>query len=276
MGAGIVRNRVVLVFGTRPEAIKLAPIVLRLRERDVLDVRVLVTGQHREMLDQVLRLFDIVPDVDLDVMRPRQSLHRLTERILSGIAPALDDLAADAVVVQGDTTTTFVAALAAFYRHVPVGHVEAGLRTETPDCPFPEEMNRRLTTRLAEWHFSATRWAQTNLLAEGIPAESIWLTGNTVIDALFDALKVPFSFPPGPEADAIASGRRIVLVTAHRQPPVGAGWGPAQRRDCVLLGRPPRSSRLALCRSVVSPDQATCCEAAATHKAYGPQGRLSP
>ena len=221
------------MFGTRPEAIKLAPVIHRLRERDVLDVRVLVTAQHREMLDQVLRLFDLVPDADLDVMQPRQSLDQLTSRILSRVAPVLDDLAPDAVIVQGDTTTTFIAALAAFYRGVPVGHVEAGLRTETADCPFPEEMNRRLTTRLAEWHFAATRGAMAHLVAEGVPPESIWLTGNTVIDALFDALKVPFAFPTGPVADAVASGRRIVLITAHRR----ENWGEPLRDICRAVKR---------------------------------------
>ncbi|HTX68654.1 MAG TPA: UDP-N-acetylglucosamine 2-epimerase (non-hydrolyzing) [Thermoleophilia bacterium] len=227
------RRCVVVAFGTRPEAIKLAPVIRRLRERDVLDVRVLVTGQHREMLDQVLRLFDIAPDADLDVMLPRQLLDQLTCRVLSGIAPVLDELAPDAVIVQGDTTTTFVAALAAFYRGVPVAHVEAGLRTGTPDCPFPEEMNRRLTTRLATWHFAATIGAQANLLAEGVSADSISLTGNTVIDALFEALEVPFVFPPGRLADALAGDMRIVLVTAHRR----ENWGEPIRDICRALRR---------------------------------------
>jgi UDP-N-acetylglucosamine 2-epimerase (non-hydrolysing) len=229
----VVRRRIVVAFGTRPEAIKLAPVIRRLRERDSFDVRVVVSGQHREMLDQVLELFGIVPDDDLAVMLPRQSLDQLTDRILSGIAPVLDRLAPDAVLVQGDTTTTFVAALAAFYRGIPVGHVEAGLRTETPDCPFPEEMNRRLTTRLAHWHFAATRWAEENLLAEGVPRESIWLTGNTVIDALNDALKLPFAFPPGGLANVAAGGRRIVLVTAHRR----ESWGAPLRDVCGAIRR---------------------------------------
>lgn len=211
----------------------MAPVIRRLREDGRFDVRVLVTGQHREMLDQVLDLFGIVPDADLDVMLPRQSLPRLTNRVLERIVPVLDELDPDVVLVQGDTTTTFVTALASFYRMTPVGHVEAGLRTLDPLSPFPEEMNRRLTTRLASWHFPPTSVAHAHLLAEGVDPRACWVTGNTVIDALFEALEVPYEFGPGPIADALASGRRIVLMTAHRR----ENWGANLRAACRAARR---------------------------------------
>lgn len=226
-------QRVVVAFGTRPEAIKMVPVVHRLRERERFDVKVLVTGQHREMLDQVLRLFDVVPDLDLDVMLPRQTLDGLTSRVLERVGPALDELRPDVVLVQGDTTTTFVTALAAFYRKVPIGHVEAGLRTHDIYRPFPEEMNRRMTTSLATWHFAPTSVAEAKLLGDGVDPSRVWITGNTVVDALFEALEIPYEFPPGPVADAIAGGRRIVLMTAHRR----ENWGEPIRSVCHAARR---------------------------------------
>lgn len=232
-GSSVTLKRIVVAFGTRPEAIKMAPVVHRLRERSCFDVRVVVTGQHREMLDQVLRLFDIVPDADLEVMLHRQSLDQLTSRVLTGMGPVLDEISPDAVLVQGDTTTTFATALSAFYRKIPVGHVEAGLRTDDRYSPFPEEINRRLTTGLATWHFPPTAVSEQALLAEGVDPERIFVTGNTVIDALFEALDKPFHFDPGPLADAISSGRRIVLMTAHRR----ENWGERMRSVCRAARR---------------------------------------
>jgi UDP-N-acetylglucosamine 2-epimerase len=229
----VTRKTVVVAFGTRPEAIKMAPVVHRLREHGGFDVRVLVTGQHREMLDQVLRVFDIEPDADLEVMLPRQSLDALTGRVLERIGPVLDDWAPDAVLVQGDTTTTFVTALAAFYRKIPVGHVEAGLRTDDIYSPFPEEMNRRLTGSLATWHFPPTSQTEARLVRDGVDPSAIWMTGNTVIDALFEVLELPFEFGPGPVADAVASGRRIVLMTCHRR----ENWGAPIRSVCTAAKR---------------------------------------
>lgn len=221
-------KRIVVAFGTRPEAIKMAPVVRALRACSDFEVKVVVTGQHREMLDQVMRLFEIVPDADLDVMAPRQSLDQVTCRVIERIGPVLDEMAPDAVLVQGDTTTTFATALAAFYRKIPVGHVEAGLRTDDVHSPFPEEMNRRLTTSLARWHFPPTRTAELRLRAEGVDPSKIWMTGNTVIDALLTVVDLPFEFESGPIADAVSSGRRIVLMTSHRR----ENWGDPLRMVC--------------------------------------------
>lgn len=225
--------RVVVAFGTRPEAIKMAPVVHRLREHGGFDVRVVVTAQHREMLDQVLRLFAITPDADLDVMVARQTLDQLTARVLSGMGPVLDEVDPHAVLVQGDTTTTFATALAAFYRKVPVAHIEAGLRTDDRYSPFPEEMNRRLTTSISTWHFPPTGVSESRLHAEGIDPDRVWVTGNTVVDALFEARQMPFEFEPGPIADALASGRRIVLMTTHRR----ENWGAPVRAVCRAARR---------------------------------------
>ena len=173
-----------IIFGTRPEAIKMAPVVLRLREAGGFQVKVAVTAQHRQMLDQVLGLFGIVPDYDLDLMRPDQDLFDITIRVLEGLKEVLAQERPDLILVHGDTTTTLAAALAAYYCRLPVGHVEAGLRTGDKYRPYPEELNRRLTGALADYHFAPTPWARDNLLAEGVPPERIWVTGNTVIDAL--------------------------------------------------------------------------------------------
>ena len=221
-----------MVFGTRPEAIKMAPIIEELKRRpSEFEVSVAVTAQHREMLDQVLELFDIEPDHDLNIMTAGQTLTEITTRAMLGLDPLVVATVPDAVLVQGDTTTTFAAALAAFYHHVPVGHVEAGLRTNDLEHPFPEEANRRLTTRVTRWHFAPTSVSEAHLLAEGVDPSAIHVTGNTVVDALVETVGVPYEFPPGRVADALASGRRIVLVTAHRR----ENWGEPYRRICSAV-----------------------------------------
>ena len=226
------RKRVLVAFGTRPEAIKLAPVVQRLRERpEQFETLVAVTAQHREMLDQVLTLFGIDPDFDLDIMTASQSLTDITVRSLSGMSPLIEQVKPEVVVVQGDTTTTFASALAAFYHHVPVAHVEAGLRTHNLEHPFPEEANRRLTTRIARWHFAPTGVAEAHLLSEGVEPATITVTGNTVVDALIETIDQPYEFPPGVVADALASGRRIVLATAHRR----ENWGEPYERICSAI-----------------------------------------
>ena len=178
--------KVMLVFGTRPEAIKMAPLVKELQKRaDVFQTLVCVTGQHREMLDQVLRLFEIVPDYDLNIMKQGQDLYDVTTRVLNGMRGVLKEIQPNVVLVHGDTTTSTAAALAAFYRQIPVGHVEAGLRTYNIYSPWPEEMNRQLTGRIATYHFAPTLLSKNNLLQEGIKEKYIYVTGNTVIDALY-------------------------------------------------------------------------------------------
>ena len=207
------RRPVVLsIFGTRPEAVKMAPVVKALAARDDLVGRVAVTAQHRQMLDQVLDLFDIAPDYDLDLMQPGQRLEDLTGRVLTHLAAVFEDCKPDLVLVQGDTTTAFAAALGAFYRQIPVGHVEAGLRTGDRYNPFPEEMNRLLITQLATLHFAPTPTAQAACRRSGVMDDAIYLTGNTVIDALLEvAGQVPAPSEEG----------RVLLVTAHRR----ENWG---------------------------------------------------
>jgi UDP-N-acetylglucosamine 2-epimerase (non-hydrolysing) len=218
-------TRVLLIFGTRPEAIKLAPLVAELRRREPLfDARVLVTAQHRALLDQVLATFGLTPDLDLDLMREGQGLADFASRALAATDRAIDAVHPHLIVVQGDTSTTFVGALAGFYRHVPVAHVEAGLRSFDLARPFPEEMNRVLVARIAELHFAPTPAARANLIAEGIPAERIHVTGNTGIDALLSVAERVRARPP--EAWDLpvggAAGRRLVLLTAHRRENHGA------------------------------------------------------
>jgi len=213
--------KVLIVFGTRPEAIKMAPVVTELGKS--LDVKVCVTAQHREMLDQVLDLFEIIPDYDLDVMQPGQDLFDVTSNVLLAMREVLIGSAPDIMLVHGDTTTTMTASLAAFYLQIPVGHVEAGLRTYNVRSPFPEEINRQLTGRITDYHFAPTEQARDNLLAEHVQEERIIVTGNTVIDALLSVLEkarlIPFSdellnqIPPLNE-DSLP---RIILVTGHRR-----------------------------------------------------------
>ena len=228
-------RKVLLIFGTRPEAIKLCPVVRNLREHSPkFDVRVAVTAQHREMLDQVLEAFEIRPDHDLDLMLPGQTLFQSTARILAGLESVLMAEKPSLVIVQGDTTTTFCGALAAFYSNVPVAHVEAGLRTGDLRQPFPEEMNRVLASHLTELHFAATDWAAENLRLEGVAPEKITVTGNTGIDAVLyvrDALEE--GRLRGPEWPAIDPSRKLIVVTAHRRESFGQGF----ERICRALGR---------------------------------------
>jgi UDP-N-acetylglucosamine 2-epimerase (non-hydrolysing) len=218
---------VLVVYGTRPEAIKVAPVILALRGHPTITVRTAVTGQHREMLDQVNDLFGIVPDHDLDLMVPGATLADLSSRTLQRLAAVLETERPDAVVVQGDTSTAFIAALAAFYAQIPVIHVEAGLRTGDLASPFPEEGNRQLIGRLATLHLAPTATSRSNLLGEGVDAESIVVTGNTVIDALQDAVSKPVSFTDESVARLVASGEQFVLVTAHRRESWGRPMGEA-------------------------------------------------
>ena len=200
------------MVGTRPEAIKMAPVILALKKSDWANVRVLATAQHRHMLDQVLAIFGIKPDIDLDIMRPNQALTTLTARLLLDLDNVLQTERPDVVLVQGDTTTVLSVALACFYHQIPVGHVEAGLRTGDLLNPFPEEMNRVVTSRLARWHFAPTQSARDNLVREGFPDKAIAVTGNTVIDALKTV--APRNIDLGVALDP---AKRLILVTAHRR-----------------------------------------------------------
>ncbi len=220
------------VFGTRPEAIKMAPLVHLLRNCPDTACYTAVTAQHREMLDQVLSLFGITPEFDLDLMRPRQSLTEITTRALVGLEKVLQQLKPDLVLVHGDTTTTFSAALAAFYHNVPLGHVEAGLRTHRKDSPFPEEINRRLTASLADLHFAPTARAATNLRMEGFDPESIFITGNTVIDALNTTVRPGFTFND-PRLNRIDFSRPVLLAEVHRR----ESWGAPLESICRALRR---------------------------------------
>ena len=213
--------KVMSIFGTRPEAIKMAPVVRELmRHADEIETRTLVTAQHREMLDQVLHLFRIVPDYDLNIMAAGQTLFDITSRAMHGIDEVFQQERPDLVLVHGDTTTTFAGALAAYYHQIPVGHVEAGLRTHDIYSPFPEEMNRRLTGGIATLHFAPTPTAHANLLAEGIPEGHIFVTGNTVIDALHHTVRSDYVLPAelgGVDFD----NHRVLLVTTHRRENLG-------------------------------------------------------
>ncbi len=222
------RQAVLVCFGTRPEAIKMAPVVRRLSQSPVLRPVVCLTGQHREMVRQMLALFALKPDVDLAVMRPDQTLAGLTSRIVEKASSAIERFAPAAVLVQGDTTTSFGTALASFYANVPVGHVEAGLRTGNPRNPFPEEMNRCLIGRLASWHYAPTPIARDNLLREGVASEAVVMTGNSIVDALQDIVATlrgrgdRAAFKAAVEPRRLA-GRRLVLVTGHRRESFGEG-----------------------------------------------------
>jgi UDP-N-acetylglucosamine 2-epimerase (non-hydrolysing) len=213
--------RIMTVFGTRPEAIKMAPVVQALQESDRFEVVVAVTAQHREMLDQVLRLFEIEPKHDLDIMAADQTLFDVTSRSILGLNDVLTLEKPDMVLVHGDTTTTFAGALASFYHQILVGHVEAGLRTGDKYSPYPEEMNRKLTGVLTDLHFAPTETAKENLLKEGVPAERIMVTGNTVVDALLKTVKQGYTFDDPALNQALESEKRIILVTTHRRENLG-------------------------------------------------------
>ena len=212
--------RVLSIFGTRPEAVKMAPVVEQLADTPGVESCVCVTAQHRQMLDQVLDLFDIQPDYDLDIMRPDQALSELTAALFTGLDPVLQDAHPDWVLVQGDTTTVMVAALLAYYHRMRVGHVEAGLRTGDKWQPFPEEVNRRIAGTIADLHFAPTTQAQENLLGEGVPSERVIVTGNPVIDALQTIAARPYEFEDGP-LGGLPWNRRVILVTAHRRESFG-------------------------------------------------------
>jgi UDP-N-acetylglucosamine 2-epimerase (non-hydrolysing) len=216
-------RRVMVIFGTRPEAIKLAPVLAALEESSAFEPVVVVTGQHREMLAQVLELFSIVPHHDLGILEPRQTLTSVTTRALQGLEPLLERERPDAVLVQGDTTTTFVGALAAFYKQVPVFHLEAGLRTLDLGSPYPEEANRQLTSRLAALHLAPTLGNKANLVAENVDPTQIVVTGNTVVDALLQAVELSDDYGDPALADLDRDPRRVVLVTAHRRESWGEG-----------------------------------------------------
>lgn len=228
---------ILLVFGTRPEAIKMAPLVKTLQaQSEIFKTVVAVTGQHRQMLDQVLRIFDIAPDYDLDIMKPNQDLYDVTTRVLIGMRDVLNEVKPDVVLVHGDTTTSTAAALASFYQQIPVGHVEAGLRTHDIYSPWPEEMNRQLTGRIATYHFAPTPLAKQNLLDENVKPEQIIVTGNTVIDALHIVTKrlaedaelqqsvkgelAAFGY----DVNRLNNRRKLVLITGHRRENFGEGF----------------------------------------------------
>jgi len=213
--------KVMTVFGTRPEAIKMAPLVKELEENVHIDSVVCVTAQHRQMLDQVLKMFGIIPDYDLDIMMERQTLADITVKALKGLSGVLDEANPDIVLVHGDTTTTFVGSLAAFYKKISVGHVEAGLRTYDKYFPYPEEINRRLTGVLSDLHFAPTSANRANLLKEGVKGDLIFVTGNTVIDALKTTVKQDYSFSDKVLQKTDFTGHRVITVTAHRRENLG-------------------------------------------------------
>ncbi|HEY3375072.1 MAG TPA: UDP-N-acetylglucosamine 2-epimerase (non-hydrolyzing) [Candidatus Aquicultor sp.] len=224
--------KVLTVFGTRPEAIKMAPVVKELgRRADTFKSVVAVTAQHREMLDQVLDLFNITPDYDLDIMRAGQDLFDITSRALLGLKPVIESEQPDILLVQGDTTTTFVAALAAFYNKVKVGHIEAGLRSFDKYHPFPEEINRSLTTVIADYHFAPTEQSAQNLIACNIPKENIYITGNTVIDALLQTVRPDYEFTQPELKEIDFDNRRVILVTSHRR----ENWGEPLKQICTAI-----------------------------------------
>jgi UDP-N-acetylglucosamine 2-epimerase (non-hydrolysing) len=226
------RTRVVVILGTRPEAIKLVPVIRALQcQSDEFETRVIVTGQHRHMLDQVLQLFRITPDADLALMRPNQSLNELFGRVVGALDTLLSVARPDVLLVQGDTTTAFATALAGFYRSIPVAHLEAGLRSYDLRNPFPEEANRRLTSIVASIHFSPTARAAEALIQEGTPPSQVAVTGNTVVDALQALVDAPFSFRNTPVENLNLNGERVILVTSHRR----ESWGQELENICLAL-----------------------------------------
>ena len=230
-------KKILLVFGTRPEAIKMAPLVKEFQKYPTqFKTVVCVTGQHREMLDQVLRFFEIIPDYDLNIMKQGQDLYDVTARVLVGMRDVLKEVQPDVVLVHGDTTTSTAAALAAFYQQIAVGHVEAGLRTHNIYSPWPEEMNRQITSRIATYNFSPTQLSKSNLLEEGVKETAITVTGNTVIDALYMVVNKIKNDPKlenelksllktsGYDVERLAEGKKLVLITGHRRENFGDGF----------------------------------------------------
>jgi UDP-N-acetylglucosamine 2-epimerase (non-hydrolysing) len=223
--------KVITIFGTRPEAIKMAPLVKKLDEEKNIESKVCVTAQHREMLDQVLELFNIKPDFDLNIMKAKQSLTGITTRVLEGLEEIFEKEKPDLVLVHGDTTTTFAGSLAAFYQKIKVGHVEAGLRTYDKYFPFPEEMNRKLTGAVADLHFAPTSGSKSNLLKEGINEEQVFVTGNTVIDAMEFTVEDNYRFTTAGLNDIDYDKRKVIMVTAHRR----ENWGEGIENICKAL-----------------------------------------
>ncbi|MDW8800656.1 UDP-N-acetylglucosamine 2-epimerase (non-hydrolyzing) [Clostridium sp. A1-XYC3] len=223
--------KVITIFGTRPEAIKMAPLVKALEQSDKVENKVCVTAQHREMLDQVLELFNIQPDFDLNIMKAKQSLTGITTRVLEGLEEVFIKEKPDLVLVHGDTTTTFAGALAAFYQKIKVGHVEAGLRTYDKYFPFPEEMNRKLTGAAADLHFAPTAGSRNNLLREGIDPKDIFITGNTVIDAMEFTVEEEYNFSNDELNTIDYNGKKVIMVTAHRR----ENWGKGIENICNSL-----------------------------------------
>ena len=237
--------RVMTVFGTRPEAIKMCPLVLELRKYpDYIEPLVAVTAQHREMLDQVLRLFAIEPEYDLNIMTSGQTLYDITVKALLGLKEVIAKAQPDLVLVHGDTTTTFAGSLSAYYAQVKLGHVEAGLRTGNKFSPYPEEMNRKLTGSLADFHFAPTAVSRDNLLKENVPEDSIFVTGNTVIDALNTTVQKDFVFTDPVINKALTSGKRLILMTTHRRENLGEPMRQVYRALKTVLERHPEAAAI--------------------------------
>lgn len=226
-------KKIITIFGTRPEAIKMAPLVKELEKREEIESKVCVTAQHREMLDQVLEYFDIQPDYDLNIMKSKQSLTGITNRVLEGLEEVFREEKPDMILVHGDTTTTFAGALAAFYQQIKVGHVEAGLRTFDKYFPYPEEMNRKLTGALADLHFSPTKGSKQNLLREGVSEDIIYITGNTVIDAMLHTVKDNYVFEHEELNKIDYKNKKVIMITAHRR----ENWGEGIENICEALNR---------------------------------------
>ncbi|WP_411168992.1 non-hydrolyzing UDP-N-acetylglucosamine 2-epimerase [Clostridium sp. MB05] len=227
------KKKVITIFGTRPEAIKMAPLVKELEKREGIDSKVCVTAQHREMLDQVLDYFDIKPDFDLNIMKSKQTLTGITNRVLEGLEEIFLEEKPDMILVHGDTTTTFSGALAAFYQQIKVGHVEAGLRTFDKYFPFPEEMNRKLTGALADLHFAPTKGSKANLLREGVNERDIYITGNTVIDAMLHTVKEEYIFENDILNTIDFENKKVIMITAHRR----ENWGQGIENICDALSK---------------------------------------
>lgn len=226
-------KKIITIFGTRPEAIKMAPLVKELERTEGIESKVCVTAQHREMLDQVLEYFEIKPDFDLNIMKSKQTLTGITTKVLKGLAEVFEEEKPDMILVHGDTTTTFAGALAAFYQQIKVGHVEAGLRTFDKYFPFPEEMNRKLTGSLADLHFAPTKGSKDNLLREGVNPKDIYVTGNTVIDAMKHTVKENYVFDTDELNKIDFNNKKVIMITAHRR----ENWGEGIENICTALNR---------------------------------------
>ena len=227
------KKKIITIFGTRPEAIKMAPLVKELEKREEIESKVCVTAQHREMLDQVLNLFDITPDFDLNIMKTKRTLTGITNKVLEGLEEVFAEEKPDMILVHGDTTTTFAGALVAFYQQIKVGHVEAGLRTFDKYYPFPEEMTRKLTGSLADLHFAPTKGSKNNLLREGIDESNVYITGNTVIDAMKHTVEENYVFENDELNNIDFKNKKVIMITAHRR----ENWGQGIENICAALNK---------------------------------------